>query len=92
VDCVRAVAAGKGPETSVREVLSKQVLDCFEDQDLEHVAKSMGMARIRRVPVLTRDRSVAGILSLGDVALRHPEIAGAVLVAVSKGVAHRPAA
>jgi CBS domain-containing protein len=89
---IRAIAAGKGPETPVRDVLSKQVLYCFEDQDLEHVAKSMGMARIRRVPVLTRDRSLAGMLSLGDVALRHPEIAGAALVEVSKKIAHRPAA
>ena len=76
---IRAVAAGKGPDTPVREVLSKEVLYCFEDQDLEHVAKSMGQAKIRRVPVLTRDNRVAGILSLGDVALRSPETAGAAI-------------
>src|SRR5919109_760206 len=52
---VRATGAGKGPETPVRLVLSKEVLYCFEDQELEHVAKAMGMARIRRVPVLTRE-------------------------------------
>jgi CBS domain-containing protein len=81
---IRAVAAGKGPDTPVREVLSKEVLYCFEDQDLEHVAKSMGMARIRRVPVLTRENRVAGILSLGDVALRSPEIAGSAVSSISK--------
>ncbi|MBI4060126.1 MAG: CBS domain-containing protein [Elusimicrobia bacterium] len=81
---IRAVAAGKGPDTPVREVLSKEVLYCFEDQDLEHVAKSMGQAKIRRVPVLTRDNRVAGILSLGDVALRSPETAGAVIGDLSK--------
>ena len=46
---VRAVAAGKGPDTPVRNVLSKEVLFCFDDQDLEHVAKRMGLARVRRV-------------------------------------------
>jgi CBS domain-containing protein len=81
---VRAVAAGKGPDTPVRDVLSRQVLYCFEDQDLEHVAKSMGMAKIRRVPVLTRDDRVVGMLSLGDVALRSPDAAGAAIADLSK--------
>jgi CBS domain-containing protein len=81
---IRAVAAGKGPGTPVREVLSREVLYCFEDQDLEHVASSMGTAKVRRVPVLTRDNRVAGMLSLGDVALREPEAAGGALAELSK--------
>jgi hypothetical protein len=40
---VRAVAAGKGPDTPVRDLLSWEVLFCFDDQELEHVAKSMGL-------------------------------------------------
>jgi CBS domain-containing protein len=81
---VRAVAAGKGPDTPVRDVLSKEVLFCFDDQDLEHVAKSMGLARVRRVPVLARDHRLVGILSLGDVALRSPEAAGSAVRELSK--------
>ena len=81
---VRAVAAGKGPDTPVRDVLSKEVLFCFDDQDLEHVAKSMGHARVRRVPVLARDHRLVGILSLGDVALRSPEAAGSAVGELSK--------
>ena len=81
---IRAVAAGKGPGTPVREVLSREVLYCFEDQDLEHVANSMGTAKVRRVPVLTRDNRVAGMLSLGDVALREPEVAGGAVAELSK--------
>jgi CBS domain-containing protein len=81
---IRAIGAGKGLDTPVREVLSKEVLFCFEDQDLAHVAKSMGLARVRRVPVLTRENRVAGILSLGDVALRDPETAGSAVGELSK--------
>jgi CBS domain-containing protein len=81
---IRAIAAGKGPDTPVREVLSREVLYCFEDQDLEHVAKSMGLAKIRRVPVLTRDSRVAGILSLADVAQRSPEAAADAVAKLSK--------
>ena len=82
---IRAVAAGKGPDTPVSEVLSREVLYCFEDQELDHVAKSMGMAQVRRVPVLTRDDRLVGILSLGDVALKHsPEVAADAVCGVSK--------
>jgi CBS domain-containing protein len=81
---IRGVAAGKGPDTAVREVLSREVLYCYEDQELEHVAKSMGIARIRRVPVLTRDHSLTGMLSLADIASRNPEVTTDALAALSK--------
>jgi CBS domain-containing protein len=90
---IRAIAAGKGPDTPVRDVLSKEVLFCFEDQDLEHVAKSMGAAKVRRVPVLTRGHRVAGMLSLADIALRSPEMAGDALAGLSKpGAPHSQSA
>jgi len=81
---IRAIAAGKGPDTPVREVLSDQVLYCFEDQDLAHVAKSMGLAKIRRLPVLSRDQRLVGMLSLADVARRDAETASAALADVCR--------
>ena len=81
---VRAIAAGKGPETPVGEVLTREVLYCYEDQELEPVLKGMGAAKVRRVPVLTRERRVSGILSLGDVARREPQIAAAAVADVSQ--------
>jgi CBS domain-containing protein len=65
---IRAVAQGKGPDTPVREVMSKDVKYCFEDEDLEHVAKNMGDIQVRRLPVVNRDKQLVGIVSLGDVA------------------------
>lgn len=81
---IRGVAAGHGPDTLVRDVSSKEVLYCFEDQDLEHVAKSMGVAKVRRLPVITRDERLVGILSLGDVALCRADIAGSAVRDASK--------
>lgn len=81
---IRAVAAGKGPDTPVREILSKEVLFCFDDQEVDNVAKSMGDARVRRVPVLTRDQRLVGIVSLSDVALKlSPEAAANAVRGVS---------
>lgn len=68
---VRGIAAGLGPdETTVADVLTDQVLYCFEDEEVEAVARNMGLQAIRRLPVLDRDKRLVGIVSLGDVAQR----------------------
>ena len=66
---IRAVAQGKGPETSVREVMSVEVLYCFDDEDTDEVAQNMGEHQVRRLPVVNRDKRLVGILSLGDIAV-----------------------
>jgi CBS domain-containing protein len=89
---VRAVAAGKGPETAVGEVMSRQVLFCFDDQDLDHVARSMGEARVRRLPVVDRASNLVGILSLSDISRRRkPAAADAVTRLSRRGGAHSQA-
>src|SRR3954467_1234113 len=66
---VRAVAAGKGPETPVRDVMStEQVMYCFEDDDVDDVARNMGDVKVRRLPVMDRNKRLVGIISLGDLA------------------------
>lgn len=65
---VRAVAAGRGPSTPVSEVMSSEVKYCFEDQDVEEVTANMGDIQVRRLPVLSRDKRLVGIISLGDIA------------------------
>ena len=65
---LRAVAQGKGPDTPVRDVMSKEVKYCYEDEDLEHVAENMGELQVRRLPVVNRDKRLVGIVALGDIA------------------------
>ena len=87
---IRAVAQGKSPETPVSEVMSKEVLYCFEDEDLEHVAKNMGDVKVRRLPVLNRKKRLVGIVSVGDLALTaNAQVAGRAVADISKpGGAH----
>jgi len=82
---VRVIAAGKAPDTPVSEVMTREVLCCVEGQDLEDIAQHMAEARVRRVPVVDQERRLVGILSLGDVALKHdPETAARTVWAVSR--------
>jgi CBS domain-containing protein len=74
---IRAVAAGKGPDTPVREIMSTEVRYCFDDEDIDHVAHNMGENQVRRLPVVNRDKRLVGIVSLGDVALTKDKDAAA---------------
>ena len=65
---IRAVAAGKGPKTLVRDIMSAEVLYCFEDQELEEVARNLSDVKVRRLPVMNREKRLVGILALGDMA------------------------
>jgi CBS domain len=42
---IRAIAADKGPQTPIREVMSKEVMYCFEDDDLEDVVQKWPTSR-----------------------------------------------
>lgn len=69
---VRGVAMGRGPDALVREVMTKDVKYCFEDQDIEEVTLNMGDIQVRRLPVLNRDKQLVGIIALGDIARTRP--------------------
>jgi len=64
---VRAVAEGRGPDTPVRDVMSDEVLYVFEDQSVDEVADNMGEQQVRRFPVVSREKRLVGIVSLGDI-------------------------
>jgi CBS domain-containing protein len=87
---VRAVAVGSPPQTKIRDVMSKEVLYCFEDEDLEDVSKNMSNAKVRRLPVLNRDKRLVGILSIGDLVLHEDsKTAGQTITHISeRGGAH----
>src|SRR3982751_1460628 len=49
--------------------MTADVNDCFEDEDLDDAVRSMGEQKVRRMPVMSRDKRLVGIVSLGDVAV-----------------------
>lgn len=65
---VRGVADGKPPTTSVRDVMSKEIRYCFEDEEINQVSRNMGDQQLRRLPVVDRNKRLVGILALADLA------------------------
>jgi CBS domain-containing protein len=65
---IRAVAQGKSADTKVSEVMSKEMLYCFDTDEIDDVARNMGKAQVRRLPVVNSDKRLVGIVSLADLA------------------------
>jgi CBS-domain-containing membrane protein len=79
------VAKHLSPDTPEREVMSKEVLYCFEDEEIEQVARNMADVQVRRLPVINRDKRLVGIVSLCDVARKaKPDAAGKAVAGISK--------
>jgi CBS domain-containing protein len=66
---VRAIAAGKDvSQLPVHEIMSTEVVSCFEDQEVEDARRIMVENQVRRLPVLDRRRRLVGIVSIHDLA------------------------
>jgi CBS domain-containing protein len=65
---VRAVAAGLGPDCPVREVMTHDVKYVYEDETIDDLARNIAILQVRRLPVLSRDKRLVGIVSLSDLA------------------------
>ena len=77
---VRATAEGRDPTVAdVRGAMTAQVIACSSEDDLDRAATLMGEHAVRRVVVLDAEEHPVGVLSVDDVALYSPALAGQVI-------------
>lgn len=70
---VRAVAEGADPKaTPARQIMNREVISAYEDQDATEVARLMEENNVRRVVVVNRNNEAVGVVSVDDLAA-HPE-------------------
>ena len=70
----RCLAAQRSAEyTTVRDVMTKQVLSVTPETDVTQAADLMARCQVRRLPVLSNGR-LCGMVSLGDLAASKKEI------------------
>lgn len=66
---LRCVAESHHPaETTAEQVMTKEILYCRDSDEMEDVALDMTKNKVRRLPVLDKDKRLVGIVSLGDLA------------------------
>jgi CBS domain-containing protein len=82
---VRAVAEAKGPDEPVGPLSSGNLIGVEADADAREAARLMQEHAVRRLPVI-EDGQVAGIVSLGDLAVQDDP--GSALAMVSMAIAN----
>ena len=86
---VRAVAEGKTADTPIGEVMTTELFTVAPDDFVFEAIRLMGDKQVRRIPVVSEDGSLAGIIAMADVALEmedEQEIAS-TLEEISSGAA-----
>jgi len=83
---IRAIAMGRDPnEAKVQDAMSPGLIYVYDDQDVGESARVMKKHQIRRLPVLSREKKLLGIVSLGDVAIEtDSELSGSTLRKISE--------
>jgi CBS domain-containing protein len=65
---VRGLAAGKGADTVVRELMTNDPITTAPDDEVEIVREVMVAQQVRRVPVVDENGAVVGIVAQADLA------------------------
>ncbi len=78
--CCRGMAQEKGPDASVREVMSRPAVTTTPDADLDDCCRTLEENQIRRIPVVDETGRCCGMVSQADIARHASEDATASLV------------
>lgn len=71
---IKVVGEGRDPQnTRVEEVMTRKLVTCYADEDVENAMKSMAQYQLRRIPVVGENMKLVGIISQADVATRVDE-------------------
>lgn len=86
---VRSAADGNNPsDTPVRDIMTPKTYYCYDDQNVDEVCDNMAEIKVRRLPVVNRDKRLVGVVSLGDVSqVTHRAKSGDALQEIT---AHNP--
>lgn len=87
---VKVIADGKDPRnTPAGEAMSKKLVTCRADDDVDVAMKAMAQFQLRRIPVVGENMKLLGIISQADVATRMdaPEKTGEVVKEISEQTA-----
>jgi CBS domain-containing protein len=66
---IRGLATGKGPDTSVGDLMTYEPITCGSEDEVEVVREVMTARQVRRVPVVNDNGAVVGIVAQADLAL-----------------------
>lgn len=82
---IRTVAEAKDPQqTQVRDAMTPKVLYCYDDQSVDEICQNMSDVKVRRMPVVNRDKRLVGVVSLGDLSQAQAQQSGQSLQEITE--------
>jgi CBS domain-containing protein len=84
---LKIVAEGRDAKsTKVEAVMTREVVTCRADDDLQIALDAMSEHQLRRIPIVDNDNKIVGIISQADVATRvdQPEKTAAMVKEISQ--------
>ena len=72
---VRGIGKGLGPDCTVGELMSKDVVCARDTDDVLAIAQTMSDKQVRRMPVVDVNDRLVGMVSLGDLSRRAQDAA-----------------
>ena len=84
---LKIVAEGRDPKsTKAEEVMTRKVVTCRAEDDLQKALDAMSEHKLRRIPVVDNNNGIVGIIAQADVATRfdQPEKTAAVVKGISQ--------
>lgn len=84
---IRGVGRHCDADTPIAEVMTREIKYCFEDEDADDVLDNMADLQVRRLPVLSRDKRLVGIVSLSDLAEEETRHTGKALGDIARPTA-----
>jgi len=77
---IRHVADGRDVNTTqVREIMSREIIYAFEEDDVKTVAERMREKDVRRILILDENKRLVGIVSIGDISKVEEKVGGKTL-------------
>jgi len=77
---IRGIAGGRDLNScTARDIMTPDVHWCYEEDDVKDVAEQMSEKEVRRMLILSQDKRLVGVVSLGDISKVEEKESGKVL-------------
>ena len=83
---LRCISYSHDPsKTTAEDIMTPEILYCMDTDTADDVARNMAENKVRRLPVLNKEKRFVGIVSLGDLASHtNHELCGEALGVICK--------
>jgi CBS domain-containing protein len=86
---ITIVADGKDSrQTCLNEIMTRNIVACYEEDNLQDALSTMAGYQIRRLPVIDHEGHLCGIISQADLAHRDAKMTGIMVQKISAPNVH----